>query len=453
MSNQLWHLVGTVFDAEGFDAVATSLRAGHGATLDGVRGSASALVAAALAERCSSTLVVVCAHPGDIDDFVDDLAVFTPRAALKFPAWEALDAECKFGDELCGDRLRALKSLAAPQASRILVTSIQSLVQPVPTPERIVGATRRLAVGETLDVEALVRWLIEQGFQSTSAVALPGELSIRGGILDLFAPDWLDPVRIELFGDQIESIRRFEVSAQRSLEVLDSIAITALGPASGDRAHFADHLPSGSWFMLLEPGELEEEGRHYLGRVDDPAAFHTVSGALRSVYRFPSVTAASLSIASMETTCRLKMESVERFSGDIAKVRHELDTTGIGQQVYIVCQTEAEIHRLGTLCAETQLAREGKLHFLLGRLRAGFRLVIERIVLISGNELFHRADVARPTRRRLGRVIDSFLELREGDYVVHVAHGIGKYRGLKLVEVESQTEEHLELEFDGGTKL
>ena len=86
-------------------------------------------------------------------------------------------------------------------------------------------------------------------------------------------------------------------------------------------------------------------------------------------------------------------------------------------------------------------------------MREGFRLVADAIAMVSGNELFHRADLTRPSRRRLGRVIDSFLELREGDYVVHLTHGIGRYLGLKLLEKEDQAEEHLELEFHGGTKI
>ena len=77
----------------------------------------------------------------------------------------------------------------------------------------------------------------------------------------------------------------------------------------------------------------------------------------------------------------------------------------------------------------------------------------QRIALVSGGELFHRTDLHRSARRKLGRVIDSFLELREGDYVVHLSHGIGRYRGLKLLEKEGQVEEHLILEFQGETKI
>ena len=152
----------------------------------------------------------------------------------------------------------------------------------------------------------------------------------------------------------------------------------------------------------------------------------------RAIYRFPSVTASAVAAGSMETTSQLKIEASNDSSGDIAKVRDELDSAGLGQDVFVVCQTQAEAERLGVL-SKTRLAETGNLHFPIGTLHAGYRLVTERIVLVSGGELFHRTDITRPTRRRLGRVIDSFLELREGDHVVHLAHGIGKYRGLKLL--------------------
>ncbi len=174
---------------------------------------------------------------------------------------------------------------------------------------------------------------------------------------------------------------------------------------------------------------------------------------LRQVFRFPSVAASAVATASLETTCRLRIESVEQFSGDINRVRDELDEAATGQEVFVVCQTDAEVRRLGDIFSSTQAARENRLHFPIGTLQHGFRLVSERIVLLSSGELFHRADLRRPSGRRLSRVIDSFLELREGDLVVHVGHGIARYRGLKLLEKNGQVEEHLELEFHGRTKL
>ncbi len=220
-------------------------------------------------------------------------------------------------------------------------------------------------------------------------------------------------------------------------------------------AHLADYLPARSWFLLIEPGELESEGRQYLERIERPQGFHSVADVIRRAVQFPSVTASAIATGSLEATCRLPIESVERFSGHIDKVREELDDAGRGQEVFLICQTEAEVRRLGEVFAGTQLAGDGRLHFSIGALQSGFRLVPDSLVLLSSGELFRRADVQRPAgaRRRLGRAIDSFLDLHEGDLVVHLSHGIARYRGMKLMEKNGQVEEHLELEFQGKTRL
>ena len=458
-------------------------------------------------------------------------------------------------DEVFGERLRVLKGLVTanqppalpgvgsgsgfddgatenPRQSRglpgsaagVIVTSIQSLLQPVPSREVMAAGTREIRVGSRLDEQEFTRWLVERGAHATTAVELPGEFSLRGGILDIFAPDAEDPVRIELFGDEVESIRRFDVATQRSLATLESTTVTMLAPTASDRAHFTSYLPDGTWFMLIEPSELAEEGKFYLERMDRPQAFHSVRTTLEEIYKFPSVTASGVPSGSMETTAHLEFESVERFSGEIGKVRDELEKVSAGSEVLIVCETEAEIDRLEELfkarrvSAEERdtlvepVAPEGRtisdfgfriadsktttgsdndaagrkcdasdalpdkpaaapdrvrtsnlqsairnpqsaILFALGHLEAGFRIVPQRVVLVSAGELFHRQDLARTTRRRQARAIDSFLELREGDLVVHVAHGIGRYRGLRLLEQDGRAEEHLELEYNGGTKI
>ena len=460
----LAELVGRLERQEGFAEVIASLAKGHSGTLGGVWGSSCALVAASLVRQVPGPLVVVCSHGDVLDDFASDLTLFSDISVERFPAWESNPKEGALYDEIYGDRLRLLKRLQVADGKQkksvgksipLIVTSIQSLLQPVPRRETLQRRTRQLKINEDCDAEKLTVWLVENGFQSSSAVALPGEFSLRGGILDIFAPDWLDPVRIEFFGDTVESIREFEVSSQRSLQALTSVEVTALAPSNDDREHFCNYLPSNATFLLIEPGDLEEEGKHYLDRLDQPQDFHSVNTSLREITKFPSVTASGISAGSLETTCHLQIESVERFSGDIGKVRDELDSLMVDvSDVFIVCQTEAESQRLQELFGGTRLATAGKIHFPLGRLKAGFRLVPEKIALVSGGELFHREDLNRPTRsRRLGRVIDSFLELREGDYVVHLSHGIGRYRGLRLLEKEGQSEEHLVIEFHGETKI
>jgi len=452
-SDRLLELVGQLERHEGFAEVVENLKRGGAATLDGVWGSSCALAAATLASRAPGLLVVVCPRADDADGLIDDLANFTRLTRERFPAWDSLPSERVMHDEVFGDRVRLLKLLRGADPPKLVATCIQSLLQPVPDRASLQQQTCALHVGHELPVEELSGWLAGNGFHSTTAVELPGEFSIRGGLVDIFAPDWFDPVRIEFFGDRIESIRRFDVSSQRSLATLDEVEVTVLQPNSRDRAHLADFLPPESWFLLIEPDELDRQGQHYLNRLQRPEDFHSVPAVMQRVLRFPSAAASALAAGSLQTTCRLKIESVERFSGDINKVRDELDSAGVGQEVFVVCQTEAEAGRLAEIFATTQLARDEKLYFPIGTLQNGFRLVPDRIVLLSSGELFRRSDLRRPTRRRLGKVIDSFLELHEGDLVVHVAHGIARYRGLKLLEKDRQVEEHLVLEFYGGTKL
>ena len=206
-----------------------------------------------------------------------------------------------------------------------------------------------------------------------------------------------------------------------------------LEPTASDRAHFTGYLPAATWFMLVEPNEIQEEGKFFLERMDRPQAFHSVRTTLAEVYTFPSVTASAVPSGSMETTAHLEFESVERFSGEIAKVRDEVDKVSAGHEVFVICETEAEVERLSELFKASQLLGDGRLHFVVGHMAAGFRIVPQQVVLVSAAELFQRKDLARTTRRRQSRAIDSFLELRQGDLVVHLSHGIGRYRGLRLL--------------------
>ena len=452
-SDRLLELVGRFERHEGFDRIVAGLKEGRAATLDGVWGGSCALVAAALAERAPAVVVVVCPQVNDTDGFAEDLGLFSRLTPEIFPAWESLPSERVIHDEVFGDRVRLLKLLEGSGRPKLVLSSIQSLLQPVPERSTLARQTRSLRLGDDLEIGKLCGWLVENGFHRTSAVELPGEFSVRGGLVDIFAPDWYDPIRVEFFGDRVESIRRFEVSSQRSLKRLDGIDLTGLDPNSPQGGQLADYVPPDSWFLLVEPEQIQEEGGRYLQRLDRPQDTHGVGAVMQRVLRFPSITASAVAAGSLETSCRLRIESVERFSGEISKVRGELDAAGAGQEVYVVCQTEAEVRRLAEIFGTTRLAGEGRLHFALGRLTSGFRLVPEATVLLSSSELFHRADLRRPARRRLGRVIDSFTDLREGNLVVHVAHGIARYRGMKLLEKDHQVEEHLVLEFDGGTKL
>ncbi len=434
--------------------VVRAVEAGGAATLDGVWGSSCALVAAALAERSSpAPIVVVGAKSGDLDDLADSVRLFTHRRIAAYPALEERPNKL-LEDENYGERLRTLKDLVHGEPPGFLITSIASLLQPVADRAALEANTRCLRVAETLDPEELTRWLTLHRYHATTAVELPGEFSWRGGILDLFAHDWLVPVRMELFGDQVESLRSFDVATQRSLATLSQVEITVpTDRTTASRGCLSQYLPPGTLWLWVELDQIRAEARHYLQLCEQPERYFSFEDVMQRAQQFGCVFAAGLATGEEETVRRLQIESVERFSGEISRVRQELDQVSDGHEVFLVAETEAEVTRLGEIFASTRLANNGQLHFVVGRLTSGFRLVREKVLVISGNELFHRAPLRRLPRFRPGKAIDSFLDLRDGDLVVHLAHGIGRYRGLKLLNKDGQVEEHLEIEFHGGTKV
>jgi transcription-repair coupling factor (superfamily II helicase) len=455
--------------AEGFPPIIAALKNGRGAVVDGAWGSSSALVTAALGQHAPRTLLVVIGHPRDLDAWADDLHSFAGARPVVFPAWDHLPDEDTVADEVAGQRLRVLKALEADPPPRLVLTTIQALIQPVPNREQLTQGKRVLTAGATVDLDELSAWLLDHGYGRTDAVELPGEFSRRGGIFDVYSPDAEAPYRLEFFGDEIESVRQFSPHTQRSLGALERAELMGLpskpaapardaalaGAAGLDRGHLTDYLARGSWVVLAEPDDLDEAGKHYLERVSDAVGLFSVAGVFQQVLRFPSVTLSALPRPSVEATCHLRVESVERFSGNIGRVRDELDAAAAGDRVLIACHNEAECHRLGDVLAAGQLAQSDRLRLVTGRVRAGFRMVEVGVVVLGSQELFHRDETRQvlPRRRLESRAIDSFLDLAEGDLVVHVSHGIARYHGMQVLDRNGHAEEHLVLEFAGGVRL
>src|SRR5262249_39481639 len=420
--------------------------------------------AATLAQQVPQTLLVVIAHPRDLDAWSTDLLSFSGIHPVIFPAWDNLPTDRDVGlDETAGQRLRVLKQLESGEPPRLVLATFQALLQPVPDRAQLASNRRVLRTGEALDLDELSRWLVDHGFCRAEAVELPGEFSRRGGILDVFSPDADSPFRLEFFGDEIESIRLFDAGTQRSLGQQPSAEITGLqgqgeqGQASSVpmTGHLCDYLPPGSWTVLVELEDLVEQGKHYLERVPDIRGLFSSEGALQQLVRFPSVRLSGMPAPSVEATCHLRVESVERFSGEVARVRDELDTVVSGDRVLIACYNEAECKRLGEVLAAGQLAQSDRLRLVTGRVRAGFRLVDAGLVVLGGQELFHREETRQvlPRRRLESRAIDSFLELAEGDLVVHVSHGIARYRGMQVLDKDGKQEEYLTLEFKDAVRV
>ncbi len=481
----LAELTALVGKAPGFAEVVASLHSGQSATIDGAWGSSCALsVAAIAAADLQRAHLVVLPTIRDAEEFIDELSDVTEASVLLFPAWESLPESIDAGDAVYAARLAVVRRLNQfDRAPALVVTCVPALLQPVPGRDAIKAATRTISVGDELPLDELIEWLIARGFERVTAVELPGEFCIHGGILDIFPASEPDAIRIELFGDEIESIRSFNVESQRRLEDLKSISLTATTPtgspasgsASGPRsnatnnagAHDApspvfagptesllDSLPGSTIVVLNDLQQSISEGRMYLQRLSSPVGLYSVDATMARLTEFPSVTIDALGADSYETACHLSIEPIERLSGSRRDAFVELsELLGPGDHVLLCCHNAGEHDRLRELIQETDTAHKTRLtsqiRLSTGRLRRGFRLVNHGLIVISDNELFSRTAARAATRKKRtdSRAIDTFLDLRDGDLVVHVAHGIAKYRGMAKVENNGQQEEHMLLEF------
>ncbi len=509
---------------EGWAELRAALLSGRSGTVDGAWGSSAALAAATLAAETPGTLLVVVPNPTDVEPWQEDIASFTGTRPALFEAWESWPVTSNKGklDPITTSRLRLLQQLTS-DAPKIVVCGVASVCQPVPERADLAARGRTLSVNEIVDPSELAEWLVTNGYKRVDAVEYPGEFSRRGGICDVFPPDAPDPYRFEFFGDEVESIRSFAAGSQRSLEKKNSVVLLGIEdnpsptpPLNGEglntekgsappsflgkgvgglgsarsrpRGHIADYLLPDSWVVLVEPRELKEQAKHFYERVATTEGLHSPEQAFAHLMKRPSVVLSALPRPSVEASVHLRVESVNRFSGSVHRVRDELDSIAHNSsaRVLIACQSEAEVHRLTEVLKAGKLAESHRLQLVTGHVRGGFRLVESGTIVLGSHEIFHKDLLppgvkaqTRSSRQIESRAIDSFLDLNDGDYVVHVAHGIARFRGMHMLEkargqdtefgeegaepsssrrAESRTagpatEEHLVLEFRDGMFL
>ncbi len=434
--------------AEGWSGLRSAVAAGESGAIDGAWGSAAAVAVAALAADAPGPVLVVVPGPQAVGPWAEDLAGFAGTRPSIFPAnesWPPSPVRGRISPET-SQRLRLLQELLTANP-RVILTSIAGVIQPVPPRSDLSSSGRQIVAGKPVDPDELAVWLVANGYKRVDSVEFPGEFGRRGGILDVFPPDTPDPIRLEFFGDDLESIRPFAVETQRSLGKRDTLTLLSVsrdGQPRRENGHLVEYLPANAVVVLVEPSELKEHARHFFERVADPSGLFSVDANFAQLMSRPTVTVTAMPRPSVEATAHLRVESVERFSGNVQRVRDELDAVAQTERVLIACQTDAECHRLTEVLKAGKLAESHRLSLVTGHVRAGFRLVADGggIVVLGSHELFHRELVApgakvpgqRASSRRVeGRAIDSFLDLNEGDYVVHIAHGIARFRGMHLL--------------------
>ncbi len=479
-------------ETEGIGAHLRKLKPGKSLAFSGVWGGLRGLLAATIVRQTPHVLMLL-PQAADADIVAHDARAFGLRDAVALPLSASDGTPESIHDVDYADRLQVLQQLRARNEDSpepLLVTAfIGGALQLVPTPEVLKNSTRNLNVGETVSPQDIRRWLAEAGFSATTGVQFPGEFATRGGLLDIFSPDQPEPIRIEWFGDAIESIRRFDLASQRSIESMQRIEIAAIGLASEDplavdpfaadplsdeaadhavdrsvnvKAHsasklalgsIADYLPADTVVVLVDPHDSKVSADALLNRLADRSRFMDFEGLLASVSGHRIVTATTLSEVSGDVHVDLHSSTADSFAASLDETRKRVDTIAAGHEVMVVGDTPADGERLTELLSDTDAARTGRLHLTVGGLSGGFRLVAAEVLVLTGAELFHRSPVRRGRSRSRGKPIENFLQLEPGDLVVHLSHGIGLYRGLHTIDKNGQRIEHLTIEFDQGAKI
>jgi transcription-repair coupling factor (superfamily II helicase) len=450
----------TVFDAKTaqpfpeLDRLAEILEARREAHGGGLWGSSQALALASLASRIAGPWLVAASTDAEAQVFAEDLAAFGAEATW-LPAREEGSGLHETPDaETLRQRLSVAQRLAgAPEhRPRIVVASVLSLIQPVPSPTDIERDYLHLQVHSKLDPESLLERLVTAGYTRTPLSEKPGEISLRGEILDVFPFASQLPLRIEMFGEEIESLRTFDPVDQRSVQSLPRVEVCVAADAgSVEDGHGVLPIalfPKPTVVAEIEPLRIQDRAEGF--RIRSPAharalARHVEAAGLHR----------RISLQSLPAEIDFGTRSVQALSVGIREAPRALrEATPAGSRTIVACRTPAEEHRFRELLEEAGGA--SGVETRVGSVAKGFRIPSLRLVVANHRELagvLGRRTAARPPPAHRVRAIQSFFELKPGDLVVHAVHGLARFAGLKRIERNGGEEEHLYLLFEDDVAL
>jgi transcription-repair coupling factor (superfamily II helicase) len=382
-------------------------------------------------QAADSTIWILCPSVHSQELFYESLLNWQPDA-LFLPEAEFAAAENVLPDpEIVAERLAVLMQIGHGTGPRVIVATRASLEQAAPGRDALQSALTQLRRGATAQMEDLLKRLVAAGYERVAQVTTRGQFAVRGGIVDLYSWQAPLPLRLEFFGDQIESVREFDIDTQTSVRDLGSVDIL-LGAAVGpDRlslidqsGRVRDYVAPNDLQIDIEP-EMEGGAPATLGSRELAAPqIHISEGWIETGPEdfsgaFQDCEIGEFAVGDLVLVEAKRAQFVDRLK----------EWRANNAKIIIYFQTEGEIERFREIMAG---AIEG-VDFVEGTLARGFCFPAANLVVLSAAELFGR--FAAHPRRRLRRAernraqID-FSELNEGDLVVHLEHGIGRFVGL-----------------------
>ncbi|HEX5387828.1 MAG TPA: transcription-repair coupling factor [Gemmatimonadales bacterium] len=432
--------------------------------LGGLPGSSGAVLAAWLARELPQRLfVVVAPSPGEAERWLSDLTLLTDEAVALYPQREAL-GEDEPHYEIAGERAETVEALLSGRL-RILVTTARATAERTLVPAALEQSRLTLARGARHPLGGLIDALEGMGYRRVPTVTEVAEFSVRGGIVDVYGFGMAGAARLEFWGDEISSLRAFDLTSQRSLEELDQVTVL---PITSEAVRRTDGRAVRRTLLELLPADtlvVEEatgpdadevnrawrEAEHHLEVArklgeDVPSRadiFAEPAGWRRCLEGF-----ARLLLREEPADSQFGFFPPERVDRDLNRLRALLSGS---PPTLVLCDNEGQLERLEELLEEGG-RRPSSATFAIGALDGGF--VMPSLRVLTDHQIFRRARRLRRTRRyRQAAPSTTTGTLTLGDYVVHLDHGIGVYRGIETITVGESTMEVAVVEYEGGDRL
>ncbi|MEQ2993723.1 transcription-repair coupling factor [Blautia wexlerae] len=411
---------------------------------------------------------------------------FYDRKVYSYPAKDLLFFQADIhGNLLIRQRMKVIKALLEEKELTV-VTSIDGCMDFLEPLEKIKEQLIHYESDSTVDIEQLKNQLVALGYERVGQVEMPGQFSVRGGIVDIYCLTEENPWRIELWGDEIDSIRSFDPESQRSLENLEELTIYPAVEHIGDKdmVSFLDYFPEERTIIFLdEPNRLTEKG----GAVEEEYRQSRMHREEKGSRNLPENWLCSFEQLQKELNKRncisvcalepkqagwkvrekfyLEVKSISAYNNSfelLVKDLHQYKKQGYRIALLSGSRTRAE--RLAKDLQEEGLAafygqdydREicpGEIMVVYGHAKKGFEYPLIKFAVMTESDIFGQEQKKKKKKNYSGSRIQDFAELSIGDFVVHEKHGLGIYRGIEKVEVDRIVKDYIKIEYRGGSNL
>ena len=440
---------------------------GSALRLGGLAGSSGSVLAAWVANtQPHRQVVVVATTPPEAERWLTDLALLTDGPVALYPQREALGEE-EPHYEIAGERAETLEALLRGQV-RIVVTTARATAERTLVPAALERLRLRLVPGDRQAPKQVAAALEAMGYRRVGTVTEVAEFSVRGGILDVYGFGMAVPARLEWWGDDITSMRGFDLTTQRSLQELDEVTVLPVstralgdGDESGPpprRMTLLELLPGDTYVIQESAGadtdEVERawrEAEHHLEvarRLGEDVPRRDAILEQPEAWRDRIAAFPRLTLRDAAADLQFGFFPPEKVDRDLNRLRALLAGS---PPTIILCDNEGQLERLDELLDEGGRGAT-RATLAIGALDGGF--VMPSLRVLTDHEIFRRARrLRRPRRYRQAAPSLATGALGVGDYVVHLDHGIGVYRGIQTIMVGESTLEVAIVEYEGGDRL